>query len=53
MIQTKMRNRYVVVGRAAPASKKTGRGEPTPKRFVGQRIVIISNGKYVGGNRKS
>jgi hypothetical protein len=53
MIQTKIRNRIVVVGRAAPPSKKTGRREPTPQRFVCERIVIISNGKYVGGNLKS
>jgi hypothetical protein len=53
MIQTKTRNRSVAAERAAPANKKAVHPELTPRRHFGERIVIISNGKYVGGNCKS
>jgi hypothetical protein len=53
MIQTKTRNCSIAAQRAAPANKKASHPELTSQRLLGERIVIISNGKYVGGNCKN
>jgi hypothetical protein len=52
MDQTKISNRVIVVGRTAPASKKTDFREPiNHQRPTAQRIVVIRNGELVGSRR--
>ena len=48
MNQTKISNRIVLIGRTAPANKKTGYLKPTAQRPTTHRIVVIRNGELVG-----
>jgi hypothetical protein len=50
-MQTKMGNRIVVIGRKAPANKKTGYREPNNSQATSQRIVVIRNGELVRSRR--
>ena len=48
MTHTKIGSRFVVIGRAAPAGKKTGRRELPIQRGRCPAIVVIRNGELVG-----
>jgi len=48
MKQTKIGNRFIVIGRTAPATEKIAYREPTNQRATSQRIVVIRNGERVG-----
>ena len=48
MTHSKIGGRFVVIGRAAPAGKKTGRRELPVQRAAARRIVVIRNGEFVG-----
>ena len=49
MTHTKIGSRFVVIGRAAPAGKNTGRRELSVQRAAARRIVVIRDGEIVGG----
>ena len=49
MKQTKTGNRFVVIGRPAPATEKSAYREPTKQRATPQRLVGIKDGEPVGG----
>jgi hypothetical protein len=48
-MQTRASNRVVLLGRAAPADKRTGDGPPANKPATGRRTVLIRDGRLVGG----
>jgi hypothetical protein len=49
MTHIKNGSRFVVIGRAPPAGKKTGRRELPVQRALARRIVVIRDGELVGG----
>jgi hypothetical protein len=49
MTHAKTGSRFVVIGRAAAAGKKTCRRELPIERASARRIVVIRNGDLVGG----
>ena len=49
MTHTKIGSRFVVIGRAEAAGKKTGRRELPVQQATARRIVVIRNGELVGG----
>jgi hypothetical protein len=51
MNQTKIGNRFVVIGSTAPANEKNGYLQPAKQRPTTHRIVVIRNGKSVGSRR--
>jgi hypothetical protein len=48
MKQTRIGNRFVVIGRPAPAAEKIAHREPTRRRATARRIVVIKDGELVG-----
>jgi hypothetical protein len=48
MNQTKIGNRFIVLGRPAPAAEQVAYREPTTQRATSPRIVVIQNGERVG-----
>jgi hypothetical protein len=48
MNQTKIGNRFIVIGRPAPAAEQVANREPTPRRATSPRLVVIRNGALVG-----
>jgi len=49
MKQTRIGNRFVVIGRPAPAAEKVAHREPARRRATARRIVVIKDGELVGG----
>jgi hypothetical protein len=50
MKPTKSGNRFIVIGRPAPATEQVAYREPTTQRATSQRLVLIQNGERVGSN---
>jgi hypothetical protein len=48
MKPTKIGNRFIVLGRPAPAAEQVAYREPTPQGATSQRIVVIRHGALVG-----
>ena len=48
MKPTRIGNRFVVIGRPAPAAEKVADREPTRPRATPRRIVVIKDGELVG-----
>jgi hypothetical protein len=48
MKPTKIGNRFIVIGRPAPAAEQVAYREPTPQRATSLRLVLIQNGERVG-----
>ena len=48
MNQTKIGNRFIVIGRPAPAAEQVAYREPTTQRATSLRLVLIQNGERVG-----
>jgi hypothetical protein len=48
MKPTKIGNRFIVIGRPAPAAEQVAYREPTPQRAMSLRLIVIKNGERVG-----
>jgi len=48
MKPTKIGNRFIILGRPAPAAEQVAYREPTPQRVTSPRLVVIRNGALVG-----
>jgi hypothetical protein len=48
MNQTKIGNRFIVIGRPAPAAEQVANRESTRQQAPPQRIVVIRHGALVG-----
>jgi hypothetical protein len=48
MKQTKIGNRFIVIGRPELATEKIAYRQPTNQRPTSQRIVVIKDGQLVG-----
>jgi hypothetical protein len=51
MTHTKIGSRFIVIGRVAPAGKKSGRRKLPVQQAAARRIVVIKNGELVGSRR--
>jgi hypothetical protein len=49
MKQTKIGNRFIVVGHTPSATEKVRYRKPTNQRATFQRVVVIKNGELVSG----
>jgi hypothetical protein len=48
MRSTRIGNRFILIGRPAPAAEQVAYREPTPQRVTSLRLVLIQNGERVG-----
>jgi hypothetical protein len=48
MKPTRIGNRFIVIGRPAPAAEQVAYREPTTQRATSQRLIVIQNGALVG-----
>jgi len=51
MKPTKIGNRFIVIGRPAPAAEQVAYREPTTQRVTSQRLIVIQNGERVGSRQ--